>query len=142
MSQYSKNAQFEFSTKIRVRYAETDQMGFCYYGNYASFFEVARVEALRERGISYKELEEAGILLPVKKFEIVYHLPAKYDDLIEIKTQITELEGVRIGFTYQTYNETGQLLNEAFTLLVFVNATTLKPMAIPSQIYERLNHPA
>lgn len=142
MSQYSKNAQSEFSTKIRVRYAETDQMGFCYYGNYASFFEVARVEALRERGISYKELEEAGILLPVKKFEIAYHLPAKYDDLIEIKTQITELEGVRIGFTYQTYNETGQLLNEAFTLLVFVNAATLKPMAIPSQIYERLNHPA
>lgn len=142
MSQYSKNAQSEFSTKIRVRYAETDQMGFCYYGNYASFFEVARVEALRERGISYKELEEAGILLPVKKFEIAYYLPAKYDDLLEIKTQITELEGVRIGFTYQTYNETGQLLNEAFTLLVFVNATTLKPMAIPSQIYERLNHSA
>ncbi|MFM7007376.1 MAG: acyl-CoA thioesterase [Flavobacteriales bacterium] len=142
MSQSSKNAQFEFSTKIRVRYAETDQMGFCYYGNYASFFEVARVEALRERGVSYKELEEAGILLPVKKFEIAYHLPARYDDLLEVKTQITQLEGVRIGFSYQTFNEAGHLLNEAFTQLVFVNAATQKPMAIPSDIYERLNQPA
>jgi acyl-CoA thioester hydrolase len=138
MSQYSKNAQFEFSTKIRVRYAETDKMGFCYYGNYASFFEVARVEALRERGISYKELEAAGILLPVKKFEISYHLPAKYDDLLEIRTKIIELAGVRIGFTYQTYNKEGQLLNEAYTLLVFVNAATQKPMAIPTEIYNRL----
>lgn len=138
MSQYSKNAQFEFSTKIRVRYAETDQMGFCYYGNYASFFEVARVEALRERGISYKELEAAGILLPVKKFEISYHLPAKYDDLLEIRTKIIELAGVRIGFTYQTFNKEGQLLNEAYTLLVFVNAATQKPMAIPTEIYNRL----
>jgi acyl-CoA thioester hydrolase len=138
MSQYSINAQPEFSTKIRVRYAETDQMGFCYYGNYASFFEVARVEALRERGISYKELEAAGILLPVKKFEISYHLPAKYDDLLEIRTKIIELAGVRIGFTYQTYNKEGQLLNEAYTLLVFVNAATQKPMAIPTEIYNRL----
>jgi acyl-CoA thioester hydrolase len=129
----------EFSTNIRVRYAETDQMGFCYYGNYASYFEVARVEALRERGISYKELEEVGILLPVKNFEIVYHQPAKYDDLLEIRTQIVQLEGVRIAFTYKTYNEAGVLLNEAYTLLVFVSAETQKPMAIPAAIIEQLS---
>jgi acyl-CoA thioester hydrolase len=129
----------EFSTNIRVRYAETDQMGYCYYGNYASYFEVARVEALRQRGISYKELEQNGILLPVKKLEITYHQPAKYDDLLEIRTQIVQLEGVRIAFSYKTYNEVGDLLNEAYTLLVFVSADTQKPMAIPTAILEQLS---
>lgn len=129
----------EFSTNIRVRYAETDQMGYCYYGNYASYFEVARVEALRQRGISYKELEQNGILLPVKKLEITYHQPAKYDDLLEIRTQIVQLEGVRIAFSYKTYNEAGVLLNEAYTLLVFVSADTQKPMAIPTAILEQLS---
>ena len=99
-----KNAKKTFSTKLRVRYSETDKMGFCYYGNYASYFEVARVEALREKGISYKELEDAGILLPVTHFEIKYFQAAKYDELLEIKTQITLLKGVRIAFAYQTYN--------------------------------------
>jgi len=130
---------YEFSTNIRVRYAETDQMGYCYYGNYASYFEVARVEALRERGVSYKEMEDNGILLPVKKFEIAYHQPAKYDDLLEIRTQIVQLEGVRIAFTYKTYNEAGVLLNEAYTLLVFVSTETQKPMAIPPAIFEQLS---
>jgi acyl-CoA thioester hydrolase len=121
-----------------VRYAETDKMGFCYYGNYASYFEVARVEALREKGISYKELEDAGILLPVTHFEIRYFQAAKYDELLEIKTQITLLKGVRIAFAYQTYNEQGTLLNEASTELVFVQAATLKPMAIPTFILDQL----
>jgi acyl-CoA thioester hydrolase len=121
-----------------VRYAETDKMGFCYYGNYASYFEVARVEALREKGISYKELEDAGILLPVTHFEIRYFQAAKYDELLEIKTQITLLKGVRIAFAYQTYNELGILLNEATTELVFVQAETLKPMAIPTFILDQL----
>jgi acyl-CoA thioester hydrolase len=138
MSEPSQLSQLEFSTKIRVRYSETDQMGYCYYGNYASFFEVARVEALRQNGISYKELEHLGILLPVKKFEITYLQPAKYDDLLEIKTQIIELAGVRIGFSYKTFSDAGQLLNEAYTLLVFVNAQTQKPMPIPEFIFEQL----
>ncbi len=132
-------SHFEFSTKIRVRYAETDQMGYCYYGNYASYFEVARVEALRERGVLYKELENLGILLPVKKFEVSYHQPAKYDDLLEIRTRIVQLEGVRIAFEYATYNENGTLLNEAFTQLVFVNANTQKPMAIPVDLLNLLS---
>ncbi|MEY3682072.1 MAG: hypothetical protein RLZZ289_596 [Bacteroidota bacterium] len=128
----------KFSTNLRVRYAETDKMGFCYYGNYASYFEVARVEALREKGISYKELEDAGILLPVTHFEVKYFQAAKYDELLEIKTQITLLKGVRIAFAYQTYNEQGTLLNEASTELVFVQAATLKPMAIPTFILDQL----
>lgn len=131
----------KFSTKIRVRYSETDQMGYCYYGNYAAFFEVARVEALREKGISYKALEESGILLPVTHFEIRYFQAAKYDELLEIKTQITLLKGVRIAFAYQTYNEQGTLLNEATTELVFVQASSQKPIAIPTFISEQLQYP-
>jgi acyl-CoA thioester hydrolase len=131
MQSEQNSALLEFSTKVRVRYSETDQMGFCYYGNYASYFEVARVEALRELNISYKELEKIGVLLPVKKFDIAYHHPAKYDDLLEIRTRIVQLEGVRIGFQYKTYNEEGLLLNEAYTLLVFVSATTQKPIPAP-----------
>jgi acyl-CoA thioester hydrolase len=133
MQSEQKSALLEFSTKIRVRYSETDQMGFCYYGNYASYFEVARVEALRELNIYYKELEKIGVLLPVKKFEIAYHHPAKYDDLLEIRTRIVQLEGVRIGFEYKTYNEEGVLLNEAYTLLVFISAVTQKPIAAPAE---------
>lgn len=138
MSEPFQLSQLEFSTKIRVRYSETDQMGYCYYGNYASYFEVARVEALRQKGILYKELENLGILLPVKKFEISYIQPAKYDDLLEIKTRIIELAGVRIGFSYETFGENGQLLNKAYTLLVFVNTQTQKPMPIPEFIFEQL----
>ena len=139
MPLFKKMSLFEFSTKIRVRYAETDQMGFCYYGNYASYFEVARVEALREKGILYKELERIGVLLPVKKFEITYHQPALYDDLLDIRTQIVQLEGVRIAFEYKTFNEAGVLLNEAYTLLIFVSAKTQKPMPIPEQILSLLS---
>jgi acyl-CoA thioester hydrolase len=138
MSDTTKLSHLEFSTKIRVRYAETDQMGYCYYGNYASYFEVARVEALRQKGIQYKELEKQGVLLPVKKFEITYHQPARYDDLLEIRTRIVQLEGVRIAFEYKTYNEIGELLNEAFTLLVFMQAATQKPMPIPNMISDLL----
>lgn len=133
MQSEQNSAHLEFSTKIRVRYSETDQMGFCYYGNYASYFEVARVEALRELNINYKELEQLGVLLPVKKFEIAYHHPAKYDDLLEIRTRIVQLKGVRIGFEYKTFNEEGVLLNEAYTLLVFVSAATQKPIAAPAE---------
>ncbi|MEY2652654.1 MAG: hypothetical protein RLZZ321_1747 [Bacteroidota bacterium] len=137
-SSSADSGTLKFSTNLRVRYAETDKMGFCYYGNYASYFEVARVEALREKGISYKELEDAGILLPVTHFEVRYFQAAKYDELLEIKTQITLLKGVRIAFAYQTYNEQGTLLNEASTELVFVQAATLKPMAIPTFILDQL----
>ena len=139
MSDNLNLTHLEFTTFIRVRYAETDQMGYCYYGNYASYFEVARVEALRDRGVRYKEMEAYGVLLPVKKFEIAYHQPAKYDDLLEIRTRIVQLEGVRIAFEYKTYNELGVLLNEAYTLLVFLSAQTQKPIAIPAAILEQLS---
>jgi acyl-CoA thioester hydrolase len=129
-----------FSTKIRVRYSETDKMGFCYYGNYAQYFEVARVEALRELGIVYKNLEENGILLPVTDFKISYKQAAKYDDVLEIRTVISKLEGTRITFQYEVYNEAVVKLNEAETTLVFVDATSMKPMAVPKFISNLVNH--
>ncbi|MFM7731677.1 MAG: acyl-CoA thioesterase, partial [Flavobacteriales bacterium] len=82
---------FSHTIQLRVRYSETDQMGFVYYGNYASYFEVARVETLRASGITYRELEEQGILLPVREFSIRYIQPARYDDIVDITTTITEL---------------------------------------------------
>ena len=94
---------------------------------------------MRDRGVRYKEMEAYGVLLPVKKFEIAYHQPAKYDDLLEIRTRIVQLEGVRIAFEYKTYNEMGVLLNEAYTLLVFLSAQTQKPIAIPAAILEQLS---
>jgi acyl-CoA thioester hydrolase len=128
------NAIRGFSTKIRVRYSETDKMGFCYYGNYAQYFEVARVEALRELGIVYKNLEENGILLPVTEFSISFKQAAKYDDILEIKTVISKLEGTRITFQYEVFNETQVKLNHAETTLVFVDSHSMKPIPVPTFI--------
>ena len=96
---------FKSETKIRVRYAETDQMGYCYYGNYAQYFEVARVEALRSLGVTYKTMEENGIWLPVVDFSIKYLQPAYYDEELTILTNVVKEPTIRIFFTYETYNE-------------------------------------
>lgn len=119
---------------MRVRYAETDQMAYVYYGNYAAYFEVGRVECLRELGFSYKELEAEGVLLPVMDFSIHYNRPAVYDDLLTIKTTIPEMPGARIKFDYETYNENGELLNKAHTTLVFVNRNTGRPTKAPDSL--------
>ena len=122
---------FTSEIKIRVRYSETDRMGFVYYGNYAQYFEVARVEALREMGFSYKEMEDKGILLPVIDFSIRYFKPAHYDDLLSIKTSIMEMPGVKITFHYECMNESGVVLNIGKVTLAFTNALTGKPCAPP-----------
>ncbi|MDB3905069.1 acyl-CoA thioesterase [Crocinitomicaceae bacterium] len=117
--------------EIRIRYGETDQMGFCYYGNYAQFLEVARVETLRELGISYKELEEKGILLPVRNYSIKYIAPAKYDDIIQINTEISDIKNSQIIFKYSIYLEQ-KLIATANTELVFVSKENYKPMKVPA----------
>ena len=122
-----------FSTRIRVRYGETDQMGFCYYGNYAQFLEVGRVEALRSCGFSYKELESQGVLLPVRSFSIKYVSPAKYDDTLEIQTSIIKMEGTRIEFSYVVKTNEGVLIANALTELVFVSADSLRPIPMPEK---------
>ena len=119
---------------IRVRYAETDKMGYCYYGNYASFLEIGRVESLRSLGISYKSLEDNGIMLPVSEFQIKYFSPAYYDDMLLIETKISALDGVRIYFNYSIYNEDQFLLATAMTSLVFIDAISKKPIAPPKEL--------
>ena len=123
--------------KLRVRYAETDQMGYCYYGNYATYFEVARVEALRELGLSYKELEDKGIAMPVLEYNIKYFKPAYYDDELTIKTT-TRLKGARIYFEYLTFNQDGLELNKASTTLVFISKESLKPITPPQVLIDKL----
>lgn len=118
---------FSSKTKIRVRYAETDQMGYVYYGNYAAFYEVGRVEALRDIGLSYKMLEDSGIMMPVLNLQCNYFKPAKYDDLLEIETIIPDKPGVRCRFEYQIKNEIGDLLNKGETTLVFIDMKTNRP---------------
>src|SRR3954467_12141196 len=98
--------------KIRVRYGETDQMGYVYYGVYAQYYEVGRVEAMRLLGFSYKEVEARGILLPVVDFTINYKKPAFYDDEITLITYVKEKpEGVKLSFDYECFNAVGDLLN-------------------------------
>jgi len=126
-------------TKIRVRYSETDRMGYVYYGNYSAYFEVARVETLRNIGISYKSLEDNGVMLPVLEFHIKYFKPAFYDDELTIKTTIREMPGVRIKFEYECFNAENVLLNKAETTLVFVNISSTKPCNPPSDVVELLS---
>jgi acyl-CoA thioester hydrolase len=118
-------------TTLRVRYAETDQMGYVYYGNYAQYYEVGRVEALRELGFSYKDMEEKGIMLPVLELNINYKKPAFYDDEITIVTTIKEIPSVRITFDYECYNSNKELLNTGKVTLVFIDKKTNKPCQPP-----------
>jgi len=125
--------------QIRVRYSETDQMRVVYHGNYAQYFEVGRVEWLRNKGISYKWMEENGIMLPVVSLNMNYKKPARYDELLTLKTFLKKLTSVKIEFDYELYNEGGELLTTGNSVLVFVNMKTGRPMAPPLYLLELLN---
>lgn len=125
---------FEHKTKVRTRYAEVDRMGYVYYGNYAMYFEIGRVEAMRVLGISYAELEGQGIMMPVIRYEIDYKKPAFYDEELTITTRIRMKPLSRIQFEYETHNSKGEHLNSAMTELVFVDSKTMKPMRAPNVI--------
>lgn len=116
---------------LRVRYGETDSMKYVYYGNYAEYLEVARVELFRSIGISYDEIEKRGIWLPVSDFKIKYIRPAKYDDLLTIDTKITKKPTAKIEFEYQIFSENKELLTEAHTTLFFLDAKTQKIVRCP-----------
>ena len=132
------NLNFSHSCKLRVRYSETDQMGYCYYGNYAQYFEVGRVEAMRSLGWSYRKMEESGVMMPVTEFSIQYKMPAKYDDELEIITYIKKISGVRIEFYYEIYNQNTNLICFGTTILVFMNNLNRKPIPTPSDFKEAL----
>jgi acyl-CoA thioester hydrolase len=132
------NYSYSYPSKIRVRYGETDQMGYCYYGNYAQYFEVGRVEALRSIGLSYKTLEMEGIMLPVSSFTVKYFSPAKYDDELIVNTIISEIKGARINFTYEILNSENKLICTAETMLVFVDKNNMKPIQAPALLIQLL----
>jgi acyl-CoA thioester hydrolase len=130
---------FEYSTTVRVRYAEADPMNVVYYGNYAQYFEVARVEGLRSLGISYKSIEEMGIMLPVVELNIKYLRPAKYDDLLTIKSYIKTLPtDHRIQFDPEIYNEEGKLLTIGVVKLYFMDNQLGKRAEMPPSLREKL----
>jgi acyl-CoA thioester hydrolase len=129
---------FSFKQKIRVRYAETDKMGYVYYGNYATYFEVARVEALRSLGVSYKKMEDDGLILPVFKYNTHFYKPAYYDDELFINTYIKEMPTSKIHFHFETFNSEKKLLNKAEVVLVFVDLVTNKPCKPPKFLFDQL----
>jgi len=129
----------EISTEFRVRYAETDRMGYVYYGNYAAWFEVGRVEWLRSFGLSYKKLEDEGVILPVREMRVRYIKPAKYDDVVVLKTALRELSGPRITFDYELHHSDGEKLCTAEITLVFVDRNSGKPVRAPQALELALN---
>jgi len=139
MTNQDDNSMYASETQIRVRYGETDQMGYLYYGYYALYYEVGRAEAIRTLGFTYKQLEEMGIMMPVVALNAQYFRPALYDDLITVRTILKELpEGSKIEFHSELYNEQGQLLNKGITTLVFYDGKEKKKVNMPQPLQERL----
>ena len=130
---------YQADVQIRVRYAETDQMGYVYHGNYAAYFEVARTEAFRQLGIRYKDLEADGVGMPVGELRTRFRRPARYDDLLTIKLLLRQpAEGSRVLFEYEVRNEAQELLTEGHTLMVFVSTATGRPLPVPADISAKL----
>lgn len=130
---------FVTTTPIRVRYAETDQMDVVYHGNYAQYFEVARAESIRSLGFTYKDMEAAGVIMPIVEIQCKFLRPAHYDDLLSIKTTLKELpNNHRIEFHQEVYNEAGKLLTIGHVVLYFLNAATREKTLMPETLRQRL----
>lgn len=121
-----------------VRYAETDQMGVVYHGNYAQYLEMGRVAWLKSLGISYKEMEENNIMLPVISLKVNFKKPARYDDLITVRTLLKKRPEVKIEFDFVILNEAKEILAEASTVLVFMDMKRKRPMRCPDYILEKI----
>ena len=132
--------QLFHTTKIRVRYGETDQMGVVYHGNYAQYLEIGRIEWLRSFGISYQKMEDEGILLPVKSLSLNFKKSAVYDEVINVKTKLNKLPRASIEFDYELTNENGELLSTGNTVLVFVNKKTMRPTRCPQYLLDKLQN--
>ncbi|WP_394991999.1 acyl-CoA thioesterase [Emticicia sp.] len=129
---------YSFDCNYRIRYADIDQMGYMYYGNYAKLYEIGRVEALRSLGLRYRDLEETGVIMPVYENKSRYIVPAKYDDLVTIRVIIKELPKVRIIFNYEIFNEDQILLHTGETTLVFLKTANNRITVCPIEILEKL----
>lgn len=124
--------------QIRIRYGETDQMGVVYHGNYPQYLEMGRIEWLRSLGVSYKSMEDEGIMLPVISLSLNYKKSAFYDDIIEVKTQLKKRPLASIEFDYEITNQKGEILTTANTVLAFVDMKTNRPTRCPKYILDRL----
>jgi acyl-CoA thioester hydrolase len=129
---------YTHDTKIRVRYSETDKMGYVYNGNYASYYEIGRTEMMRGLGMNYAKMEESGIMLPLLDLNCKFIKPAFYDQELTIKTIVKELPGIRITFNYELYNEEDVLINIGSTTLVFFDMVKKKPCPPPDYFMERI----
>ncbi len=130
---------FSFEVKgIRVRYADTDQMGYVYYGNYARYYEIGRVESFRSIGYEYREMEASGVMMPVYELHTKFHQPALYDDQLSIVVKLPQLPSVRVLFEYEIRNQAGVLLNTGSTTLVFKDMQTGKLCRCPDELMEKL----
>jgi acyl-CoA thioester hydrolase len=129
---------FVFETKIRVRYADTDQMGYMYYGNYAAFYEVARTEMLRSLGMTYQSMEKDGVMMPVLEMKSKYIKPALYDEEITVRVIVKNKPSVRILFDYELFNHKNELINIGETTLVFVDIEKNKPCLPPKNFADKI----
>ena len=129
---------YTFSTTFRVLYADTDNMQFMYYGNYAKYYEMVRTEALRSLGLPYLELEQSGVAMPVISMSVKYLKPAYYDQLLTITVKVEELPSTRMFFSYEIFNEDGTLINQGETTLIFINISSKKPVRAPEILVDRL----
>lgn len=129
---------YQSETTVRVRYGETDQMGYVYYGYYAMYYEVARVEALRKLGLTYREIEATGIIMPVLENHTKFLAPGKYDELLRIVTTIKEKPTVRMRFEYEVFNEEDKLINQGETILAFIDLKTNRPTRPPKVMLDVL----
>tara|TARA_R110001583_G_C5424372_1_gene388188 strand:+ start:109 stop:507 length:399 start_codon:yes stop_codon:yes gene_type:complete len=125
--------------KIRIRYGETDQMGVVHHGNYALYLEMGRIEWLRKMGVSYRKMEESGLMLPVISMSLNYKKPARYDDLINVKTQLKNRPSAKIEFDYEITNEKGEILTTATIVLAFIDMKTNRPVRAPQYILDAIN---
>lgn len=131
---------FYCETEIRVRYGETDKMGIVYHGNYAQYFEIGRTEWLRNFGISYKQMEDDGIMLPVISLTINYKRSARYDELIKVKTELKKKPTAKIEFDYEITNEKGEILTTGNSVLVFMDMAKNRPTRCPQYILDQLQN--
>lgn len=138
----SKNnfSMIHSTTSLRVRYADTDPMKYVYYGNYAEYLEVARVELFRGIGMSYDEIENRGIWLPVSEFRIRYLKPARYDQILTIETYVKKIPGVRIEFEYEIFGEQGERISEASTTLFFLDSSNNKIIKCPDFLMQLIQN--
>jgi len=130
---------FSTHTQIRVRYSETDQMGVVYHSNFFPYFESARTESIRQLGFTYADMEKMGVIMPVADVHCRYLRPARYDDLLTVKTMLKELPvHHKIEFHHEVYNSTNELLAVGKIILYFMEAKTMKRTSMPAQFLEKL----